>query len=355
MTGPVSAHPARGALLASCAALMSLAAGLPGDTAFEVRATPLALVEGDSRVERVGQLHYLGGLALRSPDALFGGLSGALVSPDGSLLDAVSDEGRFVRLRLVHDERGRLLNASALESGPLRGLDGNPLPRKSEGDAEELTRMPDGALVVGFEHRHRLWVYRGPEPALSARPTELAPPPGLEAAPLNGGVEALAALPGGRLLAITEELADPQGGVAAFLRNTDGTWSRLSYLPAAEPRPSAAAALPNGDVLVLERDYSPLAGLHIRLLRVAGGEIAPGARLRGTLLAELKPPCTLDNFEALAVRPSERPGDEALLYLLSDDNFNPLQRTLLLLFALRPAEPQAAPSAAAARTPLPPR
>ncbi|MGE0452085.1 MAG: esterase-like activity of phytase family protein [Vicinamibacteria bacterium] len=342
MSTPALAPLGWGALLAG--ALLSLAAGeAPGDAeSLEVRATPVALVESDPSSERVGQLDYLGGLALRSPDARFGGFSGALVSPDGTVLDAVSDEGRFVRLRLVQDERGRLVNASALDWGALRGLDGDPLPRKNARDAEELARMPDGALVVAFEHHHRLWVYRGPQPALAARPSELGAPAGLEKAPANGGIEALAVLPDGRLLALAEELPDPQGGVAAFLRAVDGSWSRLSYQPAGDPRPSAAAALPSGDVLVLERAYSPISGLHIRLLRVAAGEIAPGARLTGELVAEMKPPLTLDNLESVAVRASDRPGEEALVYLLSDDNFNPLQRTLLLLFALRRTEPLAA-------------
>jgi len=49
-------------------------------------------------------------------------------------------------------------------------------------------------------------------------------------------------------------------------------------------------------------------------------------------LAELRQPLTVDNFEAVdAIR---GPAGETLIYLLSDDNFSPLQRSLLLLFAL---------------------
>lgn len=338
MTGPQARRRTR---LASAAfALLALPSPAAG-AGLELRATAVPLLERDPRAEQVGQLRYLGGLALSSPDKRFGGLSGALVSPDGARLDAVSDEGHFVRLRLAHDARGRLVGASGVETGPLLGPAGDVLPTKLDlgakldQDAEELARLPDGELVVAFEHRHRFQVYAGPEPSLGAKPAAVWVPPGL-AAPPNGGVEAMAALADGRLLAITEELPDPQGGVVGFLRARDGSWSRFAYLPASEPRPSGAAQLPNGDLLVLERSYSPLEGLHIRLVRVAAAEIAPGARLRGSLVAELKPPLTLDNFESLTVRPASEPGDEALVYLLSDDNFNPLQRTLLLLFALRP-------------------
>ena len=49
-------------------------------------------------------------------------------------------------------------------------------------------------------------------------------------------------------------------------------------------------------------------------------------------LAQLVPPLSVDNFEGLAVHPD--PAGGWLIYLLSDDNFNPLQRTLLLQFHL---------------------
>ena len=52
----------------------------------------------------------------------------------------------------------------------------------------------------------------------------------------------------------------------------------------------------------------------------------------GVELARLAPPYTVDNFEGLAVFPDKRGG--TIIYILSDDNFNPLQRTLLLQFRL---------------------
>jgi hypothetical protein len=43
-------------------------------------------------------------------------------------------------------------------------------------------------------------------------------------------------------------------------------------------------------------------------------------------------PLTIDNFEGLAV--VRDPSGGVLVYLLSDDNYSPLQRTLLLRFRL---------------------
>jgi hypothetical protein len=47
-------------------------------------------------------------------------------------------------------------------------------------------------------------------------------------------------------------------------------------------------------------------------------------------LAVLRLPLSVDNFECIAVRPGPRDG--RYIYLLSDNNQNPQQRTLLLQF-----------------------
>ncbi len=52
----------------------------------------------------------------------------------------------------------------------------------------------------------------------------------------------------------------------------------------------------------------------------------------GPVLIELKLPGTTDNFEGIAVV-AQNGGTR--LYILSDDNNNPLQKTLVLAFDLR--------------------
>ena len=69
----------------------------------------------------------------------------------------------------------------------------------------------------------------------------------------------------------------------------------------------------------------------MRLLRVRGGDIVAGARLSGTLLAELPARLSIDNMECLSVRVVD---GRTRVYVMSDDNYNPLQRTLLLVFEL---------------------
>ena len=68
-------------------------------------------------------------------------------------------------------------------------------------------------------------------------------------------------------------------------------------------------------------------------MRVSRRQIAPGRVVAGREIARLRAPMTVDNFEGIAARPAS--AGETLVYLLSDNNFNPLQRTLLLMFSLK--------------------
>ena len=56
-----------------------------------------------------------------------------------------------------------------------------------------------------------------------------------------------------------------------------------------------------------------------------------------TEVARLAAPLSVDNFEGIAVR---RDGTRDFVYLISDDNFLGLQRTLLLKFELLSAKRQ---------------
>ena len=69
-----------------------------------------------------------------------------------------------------------------------------------------------------------------------------------------------------------------------------------------------------------------------RLLRLDAAAVGRGATLRPVEIARFGSAPTVDNFEGLAVRRDER--GRLLVYMISDDNFNGFQRTLLMQFEL---------------------
>ena len=97
-------------------------------------------------------------------------------------------------------------------------------------------------------------------------------------------------------------------------------------------RPTGAATLAKGDVLVLERRFTLRDGVAGRIRRINSTDIVPGEHLNPDLVAEFRDPVAVDNFEGIAVR--QGPRGETLIYIVSDNNFNPLQRTILMMFEL---------------------
>lgn len=277
-----------------------------------------------------GPIRVLGGLEIDTRVLGFGGLS-ALHLADDLTLTAVSDFGRFAEMRLALDAGLRPTSLSLLRTGPLRDGAGQPLERGHAGDSESLVRLPDGTWLVGFERWHRIRAYR----TLSSPGTYVEAPPRLELAPANAGLESLALLPDGRLVAIAEEFPPEQDPtVTAAWIGRPGAWRPIAYRPGAGLLPVDAAALPDGALLVLERSFSIFGGFSGRLVRVPAAQLAApaiGAVLQGDELLRLAAPLPSDNYEGLAVLRRE---GRTLLAIISDDNENRLQRTLLLVLEL---------------------
>ena len=152
----------------------------------------------------------------------------------------------------------------------------------------------------------------------------------------TAGWRRFAPLPDGRILMLSQGPAQDDGARAGWLVGEgEGGIEALDYRPAPGFKPTDAAVLPNGDVLVLSRSFSVIGGVKARLERIPASAIAAGAVLQGAPVARFAYPLTVDNFEGLAVVGGGDGGDGGtLVYILSDDNFNFFQRTLLLLFRL---------------------
>jgi hypothetical protein len=265
--------------------------------------------------------HVLGVVELKAPHRNFNSISG--MAFDGNQITAITDLGHWLRFRLEVDGEGRPVSASGLEIGRLGGLEGG----KSDSDAEDLVLTPEGWLV-SFERRHRLMLYPG---GLDGRAVPLDMPQGFTRQPGNGGVEAITRLADGRLLMLSEDGVNQDDTGWGWV-GRPGAWDSLRYQRDGDFRPSAATTLPDGDVLVAQRSFTLLGGFGFRLVRIARNDIRPGALLAGREIMRLRSPQLVDNYEAIAVHP--RADGRLVAYILSDDNTNPFQATLLMAVLL---------------------
>lgn len=314
-------------VLGVCLALAhGLTAGPGRAEPIAVTATPVPLRAGDPSATAVGRLRYRGGLALASDNERFGGFSALGISADGGRMVAISDRAQSLSARLVYNAAGDLAGIADADLGSLADLRGVPIMEPAEAEAEAMSPGVEGEIIVAFENRHRLWRY------LPGRtvPVPMPPPAELLQMPPNSGIKGLALLADGRLLALTPGVRGRADAVG-WVSDADG-WSVLTYAAADRFQVSGATTLPGGDVLVLERLYILRGGNVVRLKRVAAEGIRAGAVLAGETMAEFRPPLTVDNFEGVEARRGAK--GETLIYLISDDNFNAEQRTLLMMFEL---------------------
>ncbi len=282
--------------------------------------------------DRIGRLHYRGGLVIESSDRAFGGLSALAISPDGTKLLSVSDEAHWFRATLNYDAKGRLVGIAHGEMADMRGLDGQVIHGK-DGDAEGLA-VPgalDGPVLVSFERDHRVWRYDLSK-GLDATPQAVAMPDAIKMLESNSGLEGLTARDTDTFLAVAETAQNADGTHPAWLVES----GRAETLRAAHHDPyeiSDAAFGPDGNLYLLERHYyDPIRGIVIAVREVDGASVKPGAQLEGSEIASFTMRQNIDNMEGIALR--RGPKGELLLYLIADDNYNPLERTLLLMFEI---------------------
>jgi hypothetical protein len=154
--------------------------------------------------------------------------------------------------------------------------------------------------------------------------------------PYNKGIEALVMVPkglplAGTLIAISERGLDAQGNILAFL--IDGkTPGRFGIRRTDNFDVSDAVLLPPGDLLLLERKFSWLGGIGIRIRRIPLASVALGAVIDGPSIFSADLGNEVDNMEGIDAHVT--PEGDTVLTLVSDDNFSMIQRNLLLQFTL---------------------
>jgi len=302
---------------------------------IEIRAKPIPAFEPrDSTRVRFGALVFRGGLELTSPYREFGGVSAIRVDADGSGFLAVTDKGRWLRGRITY-EGERPAGIADAEMAPVLGADGKPLAARGWYDTESIA-IDGGTVWVGIERVNQIVRFDYGRQGLLARGRPIAFPPGIAKLPHNKGLECLVAAPkglplAGTLIAISERGLDADGNIKGFLVGGPSA-GEFAVKRSGEFDISDCAVTPTGDLLLLERSFSRLSGVAMRLRRIALTSVKPGAIIDGPALVEADMTYEIDNMEGLSVH--RAPNGDVVLTLISDDNFAFYQRTLLLQFTL---------------------
>lgn len=302
---------------------------------IEVKARPLPSfdIRDRSRV-RFGSLEYRSGLVLTSPFSGFGGLSALRLNSRGERFIAISDKGSWFTGRVVY--RGReMAGLDDVEAAPLLGPDGKPITTRGWYDSESLA-LDGSTAYVGLEGANRVLRYDFAD-GFTRAPGEVVPmPPAVRKLPNNKGLEALVFVPKGQplagtLIALSERGLDASGNLIAFLVGGQ-TPGQFSVRRTEKFDISDAVLLPSGDLLILERKFSLLSGIGIRIRRIVLSGIAPGAVVDGPAIFNADLGNEIDNMEGIDAHVTAE--GETVLTMISDDNFSLIQRNLLLQFTL---------------------
>jgi hypothetical protein len=302
---------------------------------IEVKARPIASFDPSDRSHlRFGSLQYRSGLMLTSSFPGFGGLSGLRLDAKGERFISFSDKGRWFTGRIVY-QGNEMTGLADVEAAPMLGPDGKPITTRGWFDSESIAL--DGSLVyIGLERVNMVLRFDFSKGFTRALAEVVPMPVAVKKLPFNKGLEALVMVPkglplAGTLIALSERGLDPDGNLIAFLVGgpTPGQFSvrRTNGFDISD-----ATLLPSGELLVLERKFSLVEGVGIRIRRIPLKSLAPGAVVDGPSIFEADLGSEIDNMEGIDAFVT--PEGDTVLTLVSDDNFSLLQRTLLLQFTL---------------------
>ena len=311
------------ASLLAAAALTTLARDAP--RAPDVR--PALSLRALPHPARIGpRVAVAGAWQLTSSHAEFGSYS-ALAALDDDRLAAFSDRGA----RLDFTAPGGGDKPTSPRFDVLAATRGTA--SKRERDAEAVARDPaSGTLWVAYEQTHSI-VRFAPGGTVTGR----VGPAAMRGWPANRGAEAMVRLGDGRFVVIAEVRADGSHRALLFARDPveGGAPLAFEYAPPPGMRPTDIAALPDGRVVVLNRELLFPWRFRAALSVLDPREIRRSKVWRGREIACFGPSRLADNYEGMAMVP--RGKGAFTIWLISDDNQAALvQRTLLMKLVWTP-------------------
>ena len=294
-------------------------------TPVELKSIKINLFPTDLENISLNKLKFVSGIEIKSNHPDFGGLSGLIINEDKSLI-SVGDQGIWLTGKIKIDENGKLVEIINGRLGHLKGNENNPLYKlgKSYTDAESI-EFYNNKFVVSFERKHRILIFNNiflHSEIFYDRIKYLDLPD-------NGGIEAMAPLKNNSIFLLSENLIHPDGKIAGYLLS-DNKLKKVYVKKNGSFKPTDMASLPDGNILLLERSFSPVRGVSARISVIKYEDLKPNSVILPFTLDTLKPPMVVDNFEGISFLKLNDGG--YYIFILSDDNFNFLQKTLLYQF-----------------------
>ncbi len=287
---------------------------------------PLLLDPARPQLRHVGGLEFLGAWELGSGNQDFGGISALTALDDGRFV-GVSDAGTLIGFGLTNDDR--IDRPFIVPLPDAFGKHRTYEDRDSESIAYDRI---SGKFWVGYEAKAAIRRFS----RSFARVEAVARPEPMRHWLFNSGAEAMVRFPNGHFAVFSEGRVNPKNGNQALMFDGDPTESgthyfTFNYMPPAGYRITDARQLPDGRLLTLNRRLGFPDGLSAIVAIFDPAEIKPGAMITPMPIATLKSPLLVDNMEGLAITQSQ---GRTLIWLISDNNFNFFQRTILMKFAL---------------------
>lgn len=231
---------------------------------------------------------------------------------DAGHLAAISDRGWIVRLR----------KTPPFPVTALQALGGLPRAHYLR-DSESLRRAPDGGWWVAFEGTSRVAWYRPGWQGLTQPPKAVLLRRALRDLTGNRSLEAVAALPDGRGLALAEQTGD---ALAVLFDRNGRELRRLAFRT--DWPPVDALALDDGGLLILTRTPTwPLPPLFATRLEYVAPGWEAGPQFESRPLFRLDRTLPAENYEGMTAEPL--PDNRLRVWLVSDDNYLSLQSTIL--------------------------
>ena len=293
----------------------------------------------DDITDKYMQVMLLGSVALRPFE--FNGvdvseLSGIAWDLDEKILYAVSDEGYLYHLKLLISDN-QLKSVEVIFATTLKDRKGYSLSGKYA-DSEGLSlvngsngKKGDSQLIISFENKPRVSYYspKGKYLHKEKLPKKLKKRKYYRNK--NKALESVAYHPKYGVLTASEyPLKESDLKVQTIYSSSGKEW-HFSASPDKNSAITGLEVLPDGDVLILERAYSvPWVPIVINLKRLHVDECDKSHYCKTDIIAHFTGAdgWQLDNFEGLSHYKDNQ------YIIVSDDNANILQKTLMLLFEI---------------------